>query len=66
MKKLIASLLICTTGVVGDLVESLFKRAATIKDSAGFIPGMGGTLDLLDSILFTAPATYLAIFLLTL
>ena len=58
---IIASLLICIAGIVGDLVESLFKRAATIKDSAGFIPGMGGTLDLLDSILFTAPATYLVL-----
>ena len=56
---IITSLVICATGVVGDLVESLFKRAATIKDSAGFIPGMGGTLDLLDSILFTAPVTWL-------
>lgn len=61
----VTSLLVCATGVVGDLVESLFKRAATIKDSGGFIPGMGGTLDLLDSILFTAPATYLASILLS-
>ena len=60
-----ASLLICIAGIVGDLVESLFKRAAAVKDSAGFIPGMGGTLDLLDSILFTAPATYLACVLLS-
>ncbi|MBR6021197.1 MAG: phosphatidate cytidylyltransferase [Kiritimatiellae bacterium] len=58
---IIASLFVCIAGIVGDLVESLFKRAAAIKDSAGFIPGMGGTLDLLDSILFTAPATYLVL-----
>ena len=57
-------LFLCSCGVVGDLAESLCKRAATVKDSAGFIPGMGGTLDLLDSLLFTAPATYLAVMVL--
>ena len=45
--------------ITGDLTESLFKRAANVKDSGGFIPGMGGILDVLDSILFTAPAVYL-------
>lgn len=45
--------------IVGDLTESLFKRAANVKDSGGIIPGMGGLLDLLDSILFTAPGVYL-------
>ena len=45
--------------IVGDLTESLFKRAANVKDSGGIIPGMGGLLDVLDSILFTAPGVYL-------
>lgn len=45
--------------IVGDLTESLFKRAANVKDSGGIIPGMGGFLDVLDSLLFVFPALYL-------
>ena len=52
-------LFLSVCAVVGDLVESFFKRAATVKDSGGTVPGMGGTLDVLDSILFTAPGVYL-------
>lgn len=48
-----------TTAVVGDLIESMMKRAACVKDSSSLFPGHGGMLDRLDSLVLTAPAMVL-------
>jgi phosphatidate cytidylyltransferase len=50
--------LLSLVGGVGDLFESLLKRASDTKDSSSIIPGMGGILDILDSLLFGAPVLY--------
>lgn len=51
----------CLLGIlaqVGDLSESLIKRDCQVKDSGNLVPGLGGVLDLIDSIMFTAPTLY--------
>jgi len=55
----ILGLILGSTAVIGDLIESLFKREAGMKDSGKMFPGIGGILDLLDSLLFNAPIMYL-------
>jgi phosphatidate cytidylyltransferase len=54
----ILGLVLGFAAVVGDLAESIVKRGAHTKDSSAMLPGIGGTLDLIDSILFTAPILF--------
>ncbi|WP_333876771.1 phosphatidate cytidylyltransferase [Flavobacterium sp.] len=58
-KWIIIAMIVSAFGTLGDLIESKFKRIAGVKDSGTIMPGHGGFLDRLDSIIFVAPFVYL-------
>ncbi|MNK54338.1 Phosphatidate cytidylyltransferase [compost metagenome] len=55
----IIALIVSIFGTIGDLIESKFKRIAGVKDSGSIMPGHGGILDRLDSVIFVAPIIFL-------
>ncbi len=60
----ILALFITLSGVVSDLIESALKREANVKDSGTNLPGIGGFLDLTDSVILAAPVSYFLVWLL--
>jgi len=56
---LVFGLMVGLVGLLGDLAESLIKRSAQRKDSSTWLPGLGGILDVLDSLLLATPAAWL-------
>ena len=55
---IVLGLVLGFAAIIGDLGESIIKRSCDVKDSGNFLPGIGGALDLIDSILFTAPLLF--------
>jgi phosphatidate cytidylyltransferase len=60
---IIIAIIVSVFGTVGDLLESKLKRIAKVKDSGKIMPGHGGLLDRLDSVIFVAPFVYLYLIL---
>ena len=55
----ILSFCLALIAALGDLAESVLKRSLAVKDSGKILPGIGGVLDLVDSVLFTAPVLFI-------
>ena len=51
-------LFVSIAGIIGDLAESLLKRESETKDSSSWLPGLGGVMDIIDSVLVAAPVAY--------
>ena len=62
--QILLGLSVAIASILGDLVESLLKRSANEKDSGNVIPGRGGLLHSIDSIILAAPVYYLFVSLL--
>lgn len=64
LKMIILALFTALASIVGDLIESVYKRSLGVKDSGRLIPGRGGVLDSIDSIIIAAPVFYIGIYFL--
>ena len=64
VKPVVLAFVSALAGISGDLIESVFKRSCQVKDSGNIIPGRGGFLDSVDSLLFTAPVFYILVYFL--
>jgi phosphatidate cytidylyltransferase len=63
LKYIVFSIILSISGTIGDLVESVIKREANVKDSGYFLPGHGGFLDRVDSLILNIPIYFILIHL---